>query len=131
MTLIQTFQHWELIKMDAWIFAQQFTLSFTVLTITIFLLVWLEPRYCSRCEHGTNFPRYQHLQNNPNFPLQRYCLKCFFYINLSEWKCEKCSSSGTHRIHKLNFISRLLVIKQKKNIYKKCGCGNMVELKQK
>jgi len=110
---------------------EELLISIPILILTAWLILKLNPRYCSRCEHGTNFPKYQHLQNNPNFPLQRYCLKCFFYINLSEYKCSSCGNTGTHKIHKLNFISRLLVIKQKKNVYKNCQCGNIVELVQK
>lgn len=110
-------------------------ISIPLLILTSIVIYKLNPTHqrleCSRCGHGTNFPLYQHLQNNPNWPIQRYCLKCYFYINLSEWKCDKCKASGTHRIHKLNFISRLLVIKQKKNVYKKCQCGNKVELTAK
>ena len=105
-------------------------LSIPLLVLTIFLISKLNPRYCSRCEQGVPFPMYQHLQNNKNYPVMRYCLKCFFWINLSEYKCDSCGSSGTHRIHKQGFLSRLLIIKQRKNVYKNCQCGNIVELIQ-
>ena len=126
MQLIQIFQHWELIKLFELII-----ISIPLLLLTSLLIYKLNPRYCSRCERGTYFPLYQHLQKNPDWPVQRYCLKCFFWINLSVWKCDNCHSSGTHRIHKLNFISRWLVIKSKKNVYHTCQCGNTVELTQK
>jgi len=103
-------------------------ISIPLLVLTIFLLYKINPRHCSRCDHGTYFGIIQHLQNNPNYPLQIYCLKCYLYINLSEWKCDKCHSSGTNRVHKINFISRLLVIKGLKIVPKRCQCGNIVEL---
>ncbi len=126
MQLIQIFQHWQLIKMF------ELIISIPCLIIVIFLIYKINPRYCSRCTYGTYFPRYQHLQNNPAYPLQRYCLKCFFYINLSEWKCDNpnCLNTGTHRIHEEGFLSRFLIIKQRKNGYKICQCGNRVELQQ-
>ena len=89
-----------------------------------------DPLYCSRCHQGTLFPMYQHFHKNPNWPLQRYCLKCFFWINLSEWKCDSCNATGTHRIHEQGFFSRFLIIKQRKNVYKICQCSNIVELRQ-
>lgn len=103
-------------------------ISIPLLILTSFLIIRLNPRYCARCEHGTNFPQLRHLQGNENYPVFQYCMKCYFWINLSKYKCSKCGNSGSHRIHKLNFISRLLVIKSKKNVYKKCQCGNKVEL---
>lgn len=104
--------------------------SIPLLVLTIFFIYKINPRYCSRCKQGTPIPHYQHLQNNPNWPEQRYCLKCFFWINLSEYKCDSCGTTGTHRIHKMGFLHRFLVIKQRKNVYKNCQCGNIVELTQ-
>lgn len=106
-------------------------ISIPILVLTSWLIFKLNPRYCSRCNHGTNFPMYQHLLKNPNLPIQRYCLKCFFYINLSEWKCDSCLASGNHRINRTGFLHRFLVIKNRKNVYKFCQCGNIVELVQK
>ena len=105
-------------------------ISIPLLVLIILLLYKTNPRYCSRCTHGTNFPMYQHFRNNSNYPIQRYCLKCFFWINLSEYKCDSCGNTGTHRIHELGFLHRFLIIKQRKNVYKNCQCGNIVELKQ-
>jgi len=105
-------------------------ISIPLFILTLLLIYKINPRYCSKCEHATYFPMYQHLQNNPNWPLQRYCLKCFFWINLSEWKCDNCNASGTHRIHGLGFLHRFLVIKKRKNVYKICQCSNIVELRQ-
>lgn len=113
-----------MIKMNEWI------ISIPLLGIFWLLISRINHQYCSRCKQGTPFPMYQHLQKNPNWPLQRYCLKCFFWINLSEWKCDNCKCSGTHRIHKEGFLSRFLIIKQRKNVYKICQCSNIVELKQ-
>ncbi len=104
--------------------------SLVCLCFTVYVIAKMNPRYCSRCSHGTNFPMYQHLQKNPNWPLQRYCLKCFFWINLSVWKCDSCKATGTHRIHEEGFFSRFLIIKQRKNVYKICQCGNKIELQQ-
>ncbi len=105
-------------------------ISIPLLVFTIFLIYKLNPKYCFRCTHGTISPMYQHFRKNPNFPIIPYCLKCFFWINLSEWKCDKCNASGTHRIHEIGFLHRWLVIKQRKNAYKICNCGNIVELQQ-
>lgn len=124
MQMIQIFQYWELIKMS------ELLISIPLLVLTIFLISKINPRYCSRCYHGTITPMYQNFRKNPNFPVMTYCLKCFFYINLSKWKCDNCLASGTHRIHKQGFLSRLLIIKQRKNVYKICNCGNIVELTQ-
>lgn len=124
MQKIQTFQDWGLIKIN------ELIISIPILLLTIFFLYKLNPRYCSRCRHGTYFPHYQYLQNNPNWPEQRYCLKCFFWINLAKWNCDSCDSSGTHRIHELGFLDRFLIVKQRKKPYKICQCGNIVELKQ-
>jgi len=105
-------------------------ISIPLLVLTVFVIYKLNPRYCSRCTHGTIFPMYQHFRKNPNFPVTPYCLKCFFYINLSKWKCDSCGTTGTHRIHELGFLHRFLVIKKRKNAYKNCQCGNIVELMQ-
>ena len=105
-------------------------ISIPLLIVTLLLIYKLNPRYCSRCTHGTHFPHYQYLQKNPNWPIQRYCLKCFFWINLAKWKCDSCGNTGTHRIHKMGFLHRFLVIKQRKKPYKTCQCGNIVELQQ-
>ncbi len=105
-------------------------ISIPLLVCTIFLISKLNPRYCSRCAHGTHFPMYQHFRKNSSYPVQRYCLKCFFWINLAKWKCDMCNASGTHRIHKIGFLHRFLVIKKRKNVYKNCQCGNIVELIQ-
>jgi len=111
---------------------QQIGFSFGILILAILWIYSLNPRYCSRCDHGTISPMYQHFRKNPQWPLQRYCLKCFFWINLSEYKCDnpECLNTGTHRIHELGFLHRFLVIKQRKNPYKVCQCGNIVELQQ-
>lgn len=106
-------------------------ISLPFLGIVWYLISGINHEYCSRCEQGTPVPHYQHLQNNPNWPVQRYCLKCFFWINLAKWKCDSCGITGTHRIHELGFLHRFLVIKQRKNTYKICQCGNIVELRQK
>jgi len=103
-------------------------ISIPLLIFTIFFIYKLNPRYCSRCNYGTVSPMYQHFKKNPSYPLQRYCLKCFFWINLSEYKCDSCGNIGTHRIHKMGFLHRFLVIKQRKNVYKICQCSNLVEL---
>ncbi len=105
-------------------------ISIPLLVCTIFLISKLNPRYCSRCTHGTLSPLYQHFRKNPNFPVIPYCLKCFFWINLSQYKCDSCGTTGTHRIHKMGFLHRFLVIKKRKNTYKNCQCGNIVELQQ-
>lgn len=105
-------------------------ISIPLLVFTIFFLYKLDPKYCARCGVETIIPKYQHFRNNPNYPVQRYCLKCFFWINLSEWKCDSCGNTGTHRIHKMGLLHRFLVIKQRKNVYKNCQCGNIVELTQ-
>jgi len=109
---------------------EEFGLGLGCLILTFCLIYACNPRYCSRCTHGTLFPMYQHFRKNPNYPIQRYCLKCFFWINLSEYKCNNCGSSGTHRIHELGLLHRFLVIKKRKNVYKNCQCGNIVELIQ-
>ena len=106
-------------------------ISAPLLVLTVLFLYKLNPKYCARCFHGTISPMYQHFRKNPNYPVIPYCLKCFFWINLSQYKCDNCGTTGTHRIHKLNFISRWLVIRGIKNIYHKCQCGNMAELRQK
>lgn len=124
MIQILIFQCWELIKLN------ELILSIPLLVLTVFVIYKLNPRYCARCNHGTISPMYQHFRNNPNYPVQRYCLKCYLYINLSVWRC-KCGNSGTHRIHKMNFISRILIIKGYKIVPKRCSCGSLVELKQK
>lgn len=115
---------WELIKMN------ELIISIPLLILTIFFLYKLNPQYCSRCTHGTPFPHYQYLQNNPNYPIIPYCLKCFFWIHLAKWKCYSCGNTGTHRIHEMGFLHRFLVIKKIKNVYKNCQCGNIVELQQ-
>lgn len=109
---------------------EQIGFSFGLLVLTFLWIYSLNPKYCSRCKHGTHFPMYQNLQKNPNWPLQRYCLKCFFWINLSKWECDSCGTTGTHRIHKMGFLHRFLVIKKRKNVYKICQCSNVVELQQ-
>jgi hypothetical protein len=109
---------------------EQLGFSFGVLILAILLIYSINPRYCSRCTHGTISPMYQHFRKNPNYPIIPYCLKCFFWINLSEYKCDDCGITGTHRIHKMGFIQRWLVIKKRKNAYKNCQCGNIVELTQ-
>jgi len=124
MLLIQILHAWRLIKMF------EILLGLIILFATWRLIACCDPRYCSRCSHGTITPKYQHLRKNPQWPLQRYCLKCFFWINLSEYKCDSCGITGTHRIHKMGFLHRFLVIKRRKNAYKNCQCGNIVELQQ-
>jgi len=114
--------------MEPIIFLYQLTFSLDILLITIFFLIYLEPRYCSRCNHGTLFGKIQYLQNNPNFPLQLYCLRCLFWINLSEWKCDNCKCSGTHRIHELNFWQRFRTIRGKELIIPCGNCYYPVEL---
>ena len=109
---------------------QQIGFSFGILLLVILLIYSLNPKYCTRCDHGTIFPMYQHFRKNPNYPIIPYCLKCFFWINLSEYKCDSCGITGTHRIHEMGFLHRFLVIKQRKNVYKNCQCGNRVELQQ-
>jgi len=121
---ILIFQHWGLIKME------QIGFSFGILVLTTLLIYSINPRLCSRCSRGTHFPMYQNFRKNPKFPVMPYCLKCFFWINLSEYKCDSCGTTGTHRIHELGFLHRFLVIKQRKNAYKTCQCGNIVELQQ-
>jgi len=122
--LIQIFHAWRLIKMN------ELIISIPLLVLTIFFIYKINPTYCSRCTHGTISPMYQHFRKNPKFPVIPYCLKCFFWINLSTWKCDSCGNTGTHRIHEMGFLHRFLVIKQRKNIYKNCQCGNIVELQQ-
>jgi len=105
-------------------------ISVPLLILTVFLISKINHQYCSRCKQGTPIPHYQHLQNNPNWPEQRYCLKCFFWIHLAKWKCDNCLASGTHRIHEIGFLHRFLIVKQRKKPYKVCQCGNIVELTQ-
>jgi len=105
-------------------------ISIPLLVLAIFFLYRLNPRDCSRCTHGTLSPIYQHFRKNPDWPVCTYCLKCFFWINLSEYKCDSCGNTGTHRIHEMGFLHRFLVIKRLKNAYKNCQCGNIVELTQ-
>ena len=124
MLLIQTFQHWGLINMN------ELIISIPLLVLTVLFLYKLNPKYCSRCDHGTISPMYQHFRKNPNYPIIPYCLKCFFWINLSKYKCGNCGNMGTHRIHELGFLHRFLVIKKRKNVYKNCQCGSIVELTQ-
>lgn len=121
---IQIYQYWELIKMN------ELIISIPLLVLTILFLYKLDPKYCAICGVETIIPKYQHFRKNPNYPIQRYCLKCFFWINLSIWECDICHAKGTHRIHKMGFLHRFLVIKRRKNIYKNCQCGNIVELQQ-
>ncbi len=89
------------------------------------------PKRCTNCRHFTNFALYQHQQRNPKLPVFTYCIKCFLYINLSVWKCEKCKTSGTQRIEKLGFLTRWKVIRGKKDVLKSCQCGNVTELHAK
>ena len=125
MQLIQIFHAWRVIKMI------ELIISIPLLFFTLFLLYKLNPRYCSRCTHGTLFPMYQNFRKNTNYPIQTYCLKCFFWINLSVWRCDSCGNTGTQRIEKLGFLTRWKVIRGKRNIYKTCQCGNIIELHAK
>lgn len=111
--------------MNEWI------IGLPILGIVWLLIENLNPKYCIRCERETFFPMNRHLQGNTKLPVFQYCLKCFFYINLSTYKCSQCKNTGNHRIHELGFLHRFLVIKRRKNIYKTCQCGNIVELVQK
>ncbi len=105
-------------------------ISIPLLALTIFFIYKLNPNYCARCGVQALIPMYQHFRKNTNFPVIPYCLKCFFWINLSEYKCDSCGTTGTHRIHELGFLHRFLVIKKRKNVYKNCQCGNIIELMQ-
>ena len=73
-----------------------------------------EKYICDRC--GVAELRADEYSNNRT-KTGIFCDECYSWIHLKKWKCFDCGSSGT--------------IRSERNLYKKCQCGNIVELVQK
>lgn len=67
---------------------------------------------CDRCNDNINRDEFFTQRNQRGV----YCERCWNWIHLKKYRCNKCDSSGTLRSERpINL--------------KSCGCGNIIEIK--